>query len=66
MIRRVRESDVPAVVEMVHELARYEKEPDSCHLTEEQLHRALFAPNRPCSATWPSTPGNRWGSPCGS
>ncbi|KEI43174.1 GNAT family N-acetyltransferase [Saccharopolyspora rectivirgula] len=44
MIRRVRESDVPAVVEMVHELARYEKEPDSCHLTEEQLHRALFAP----------------------
>ncbi|HEX5594622.1 MAG TPA: GNAT family N-acetyltransferase [Micromonosporaceae bacterium] len=29
---------------MVHELADYEKAPELCHLTEEQLHRALFPP----------------------
>ncbi len=29
---------------MVHELADFERAPDSCHLTAEQLHAALFAP----------------------
>ena len=43
-VRRVEPRDVPAVVELVHELARYEREPDSCHLTAEQLQAALFAP----------------------
>ncbi|WP_329111489.1 GNAT family N-acetyltransferase [Micromonospora sp. NBC_01699] len=28
---------------MVHELAEYERAPDECHLTEQQLHAALFA-----------------------
>lgn len=42
-IRPVRPSDVPAVVAMVHELAEYEKAPERCHLTEAQLHQALFA-----------------------
>lgn len=41
-IRRVAEADVPAVVELVHALADYEEAPDECHLTAEQLHRALF------------------------
>lgn len=41
-IRRVRESDVDAVVGLVHKLAEYEKEPDECHLTAEQLRSALF------------------------
>jgi GNAT superfamily N-acetyltransferase len=41
-IRRIAPSDVPAAVALVHELAAYEKEPDSCHLTAAQLHRALF------------------------
>jgi GNAT superfamily N-acetyltransferase len=41
-IRPVRPEDVPAVVAMVHELAEYEKAPDQCHLTEAQLHVALF------------------------
>jgi GNAT superfamily N-acetyltransferase len=41
-IRRVRESDVDAVVGLVHELAEFEKEPEDCHLTVEQLHKALF------------------------
>jgi GNAT superfamily N-acetyltransferase len=41
-IRPVRPEDVPAVVAMVHELAEYERAPDECHLTDEQLHEALF------------------------
>jgi GNAT superfamily N-acetyltransferase len=44
-IRPVRPEDVPAVVAMVHELAEYERAPDQCHLTEAQLHAALFTAN---------------------
>jgi GNAT superfamily N-acetyltransferase len=43
-IRPARPSDVPAVVSMVHELAEFERAPEACHLTEVQLHAALFAP----------------------
>jgi GNAT superfamily N-acetyltransferase len=42
VIRRVTPQDVPAVVGLVRELADYEKALDECHLTEEQLHTALF------------------------
>lgn len=41
-IRPARPSDVPAVVAMVHELAEFEREPESCLLTEEKLAAALF------------------------
>lgn len=41
-IRRVERSDVPAVVGLVRELADYEKALHECHLTEDQLHAALF------------------------
>jgi GNAT superfamily N-acetyltransferase len=41
-VRRIRPSDVDRVVELVHELAEYEKAPEECHLTPEQLHTALF------------------------
>ncbi|HEX7661868.1 MAG TPA: GNAT family N-acetyltransferase [Pseudonocardiaceae bacterium] len=41
-VRRVRPEDVPAVVELVHGLAAYEKAPEECHLTEDQLRTALF------------------------
>ncbi|MCZ7435614.1 GNAT family N-acetyltransferase [Micromonospora sp. WMMC241] len=44
-IRPVRPEDVPAVVVMVHELAAYERAPEQCHLTTEQLHAALFGGN---------------------
>jgi GNAT superfamily N-acetyltransferase len=44
-IRSVQPADVPAVVAMVHELAAFERAPDECHLTEEQLTSALFAPS---------------------
>jgi GNAT superfamily N-acetyltransferase len=43
-IRPARPEDVPAVVSMVHELAEYERAPEQCHLTTEQLHAALFGP----------------------
>ncbi|MEV6713977.1 GNAT family N-acetyltransferase [Lentzea sp. NPDC051208] len=42
MIRRVEPRDVDAVVGLVYELALYEKAPEQCHLTAEQLHTALF------------------------
>ena len=42
-IRPVRPEDVPAVVGMVHDLADFERAPEECHLTEPQLHAALFA-----------------------
>jgi GNAT superfamily N-acetyltransferase len=32
------------VVALTHALADYEKAPDECHLTDEQLHTALFGP----------------------
>jgi hypothetical protein len=41
-IRPVEPADVPAVVAMVYELAAYEKAPESCRLTEAQLHSCLF------------------------
>jgi len=43
-IRPARPEDVPVVVGMVHELAEFERAPEQCHLTEPQLHAALFAP----------------------
>ncbi len=42
-IRRITEADVSAVVGLVHALAAYEKAPAECHLTDAQLHKALFA-----------------------
>jgi GNAT superfamily N-acetyltransferase len=44
-VRPARPDDVPAVVELVHELADYEREPASCTLTDEQLGAALFGPS---------------------
>ncbi|HVK22434.1 MAG TPA: GNAT family N-acetyltransferase [Actinokineospora sp.] len=41
-IRRIEPSDVDAVVGLVYELAEYERAPQDCHLTAEQLHTALF------------------------
>lgn len=43
-IREATPADVPAIVALVHALAEYEREPQSCHLTDEQLHAALFGP----------------------
>jgi GNAT superfamily N-acetyltransferase len=45
VIREARAHDVPAVVRLVHELAEYERSPELCTLTEDQLHVALFGPD---------------------
>lgn len=45
MIREARAEDVAAVVGLVHELAEYERSPELCTLTEEQLHAAVFGPD---------------------
>jgi GNAT superfamily N-acetyltransferase len=47
VVRPARPEDVPAIVAMVHELAAYEQAPDACHLTETQLHAALFPAGAP-------------------
>ena len=41
-IRRARPDDVPAIVGLVYALAEYERAPDECRLTAEQLETALF------------------------
>jgi GNAT superfamily N-acetyltransferase len=43
-IRRVAPRDVGRVVALTHALADYEKAPDECHLTDEQLRTVLFGP----------------------
>lgn len=43
-IRRANPADVPALVELVYDLAEYEKAREECTLTAEQLHTALFGP----------------------
>lgn len=41
-VRPIQPADVTAVVGLVHELADYERAPESCHLTDDQLSAALF------------------------
>ncbi len=41
-IRRARPDDVPAIVDLVYGLAEYERAPQECRLTADQLHTALF------------------------
>jgi GNAT superfamily N-acetyltransferase len=42
LVRPVEPSDVPAVVGLVHELAEYERAPDECTISDDQLRAALF------------------------
>ncbi|MFI7675331.1 GNAT family N-acetyltransferase [Actinophytocola sp. NPDC049390] len=44
-VRRAVPSDVDTMVELIHELADYERAPEECHVTAEQLHKALFGPD---------------------
>ncbi len=43
-IRPIAPADVPAVTQLVYDLAEYERLREECHLTEEQLSAALFGP----------------------
>ena len=42
VIRPATEQDVPAILQMIHDLALYEKEPDAVRNTPELLRQALF------------------------
>ncbi|WP_063010576.1 GNAT family N-acetyltransferase [Nocardia kruczakiae] len=44
MIRRATPEDVPALVDLVYDLADYEKAREQCALTAADLHSALFGP----------------------
>lgn len=41
-IRPATPADVPAMVQLVHDLAAYERAPEQCVLTAEMLHERLF------------------------
>ena len=41
-IRPATADDVTEIIELIHELAAYEKEPDAVKLTAERLHQQLF------------------------
>jgi len=43
-IRPIEPADVPAVTDLVYELAEYERLRSECHLTADQLTSALFGP----------------------
>ena len=45
MIRTAAPADVPVLLELVRELAVYEKEPDAVEATEDLLAAALFGPS---------------------
>jgi GNAT superfamily N-acetyltransferase len=45
MIRPATEGDVDALVQLIHELADYERSPQSVHIDAEQLRAALFGPS---------------------
>ncbi len=45
MIRPALPSDVPVLLELVRDLAAYEREPDAVVATEADLHDALFGPD---------------------
>ncbi|XAS69140.1 GNAT family N-acetyltransferase [Micrococcaceae bacterium Sec5.7] len=45
VIRPATVEDVPAILQMIHELAIYEKEPDAVRNTPDMLTGALFGPN---------------------
>src|SRR5919112_5554395 len=42
VIRPATPADVPVILQMIHELAVYEKEPDAVRNTPEMLHNVLF------------------------
>ena len=48
-VRPAGPDDVPVLLQLVHELAAYEREPDAVEATEDDLRRALFADGT-CSA----------------
>jgi GNAT superfamily N-acetyltransferase len=44
MVRTARPDDVPVILELIRELAAYEREPEAVEATDGLLHAALFGP----------------------
>ena len=44
-IRTATPADVPRILELIHALAEYEREPDAVEATEDGLHAVLFGDN---------------------
>ncbi len=51
MIRAATPDDIPALLELVAELAAYEKEPDAATATQDNFTQALFPAGRDAAAT---------------
>jgi GNAT superfamily N-acetyltransferase len=51
MVRSALPTDVPAILELIRELATYEREPGAVDATEATLHAALFGPQPTVFAT---------------
>lgn len=45
VVREASPDDVAAILDLIHQLAVYEKEPDAVHNTEQLLQQHLFGPN---------------------
>ncbi|MEV1291396.1 GNAT family N-acetyltransferase [Pseudonocardia sp. NPDC049635] len=59
-VRPAAPADVASVVQLVHELAEYERAAEECRLTDEHLHVALFGPD-PSAAALVATTGDGTG-----
>ena len=44
--------DVPLILDLIHELAEYEREPDAAQATAEQIHAALFGERPAARCAW--------------
>ena len=59
MIRPAEEADVPVILQMIHDLAVYEKEPDAVRNTPEHAPRRSSAATVGVRARWPKTTAGR-------
>lgn len=64
-IRPASPADVPQILDLIHGLAVYEREPDAVKTTEEQLHRSFFGENPAVFATVAEAPSESEGDGTG-
>ncbi|MBB2958146.1 GNAT family N-acetyltransferase [Pseudoclavibacter helvolus] len=58
IIRPASPADVPQILDLIHGLAVYEREPDAVKTTEEQLHRSFFGEHPAVFATVAEAPNS--------
>lgn len=57
MLRPATEGDLDVIIELIHALADYEREPDAVHLDRETLRAHLFGPRPYAEVILAETPG---------